>query len=120
MAEKLAAKLDSEAQTKAQSVLEQAKAGADFEKLGGKEYGFDITKTNPNVPPQVVDTLFKLNPGQVSNIIIASPVQAGQPVSLEIVKVLENDGTNVTGLKDVNSYIKELKEKQPPTIYVKF
>src|SRR3989344_581915 len=126
LAEKLAAKLDSETQAKAQSVLSQAKAGADFEKLGGKEDGFDITKTNPNVPPQVVDTLFKLNPGQVSNIIIASPVQAGQPVSLEIVKVLENDGTNVTaqhisfGLKDVNSYIKELKEKQPPTIYVKF
>jgi len=126
LAEKLAAKLDSETQAKAQSVLSQAKGGADFEKLGGKDYGFDITNTNPNIPPQVVDVLFKLKPGQVSEIIIASPVQAGQPVTLEILKVTENDGTTVNAqhisfpLKDVNSYIKELKEKQPPTIYVKF
>ena len=126
LAEKLAAKLDSGAQAKGESTLAQLRSGGNFEKLGGKEYGFGITKTNPNVPPQVVDALFRLKPGQVSDVIVASPVQAGQPVTLEIIKVLENDGTNITAqhisfpLKDVATYIKVLKEKQPPTIYVKF
>jgi hypothetical protein len=126
LAEKLAAKLDTDAQTKARSAASQINNGADFAKAGGKDYGFGITKTNPNVPPQVVDTLFTLKPGQTSGIIVASPVQTGQPVTLEIVKVLEADGTTVTAqhisfpLKDVGTYIKDLKSKQPPTIYVRF
>lgn len=126
LAEKLAAKLDTATQAKAQDTLSKIKNGGDFEKLGGKDYGFEITKTNPNVPPQVVDALFKLKPGQTSDIIVASPVQAGQPVTLEIVKVVDNDGTTVNAqhisfkLKDVNTYVKDLKSKQPPTLYVKF
>jgi hypothetical protein len=126
LAEKLAAKLDTGAQAKAQSTLSKARQGDDFEKLGGKDYGFGISKTNPNIPPQVVDALFKLKAGQTSDIIVASPVQAGQPTTLEIVKVIENDGNTINAqhisfkLKDVTTYIKELKSKQPPTIYVKF
>ena len=138
LAEKLAAKLDSAAQSRAQSALAQLKEGVDFSELakgvsddpntkkGGGEYGFGITRTNPNVPPQVVDALFKLKPGQISDIIVASPVQTGQPVTLEIVKVLETDSTTVTAqhisfnLQDVTTYIKDLKGKQPPVVYVKF
>jgi hypothetical protein len=126
LAEKLAAKLDTATYAQAQSVLHQLNNGAKFEELGGKDYGFGITKTNPNVPPQVVKALFELKPGQTSGIIVASPVQTGQPVTLEIVKVQKSDGTTVTAqhisfqLKDVINYVKELKDKQPPTIYVKF
>lgn len=138
LAEKLAAKLDTAAQSKAESTVSQINNGADFSELAkkvsedessrpnGGAYGFGITKTNPNVPPQVVDVLFNLKPGQTSGIIVASPVQSGQPVTLEIVKVVESDGTTVSAshitfkLKDLSSYIKELKAKQPPTIYVKF
>ncbi|MEX0881628.1 MAG: peptidylprolyl isomerase [Candidatus Saccharimonadales bacterium] len=138
LAEKLVAKLNTSAQSRAQSVLVQLNNGTDFSELAkkssedvntkksGGEYGLGITKTNPNVPPQVVDVLFKLKPGQTSGIIVASPVQAGQPVTLEIVKVLESDGTTVTAqhisfnLQDIATYIKDLKAKQPPKIYVKF
>ena len=126
LAEKLAAKLDTGAEAKAQSTLAKVREGGDFEKLGGKNYGFSISKTNPNVPPQVVDALFKLKPGQTSDIIVASPVQTGQPTTLEIVKVVDNDGQSVSAqhisfsLKDVNTYIKDLKAKQPPIFYVKF
>lgn len=138
LAEKLTAKLDSATQSRAQSVVSRLNNGADFTELAkkssddvstkksGGEYGFGITKTNPNVPPQVVDILFKLKPGQTSGIIVASPVQAGQPITLEIIKVLESDGTTVTAqhisfnLKEISTYIKELKDKQPPTLYVKF
>lgn len=126
LAEKLAAKLDTEAQANAQSILAQINNGADFVQLGGKDYGFGVTKTNPNVPPQVVDTLFILKPGQTSGLIVASPVQTGQPATIEIVKVLETDGNTVTAqhisinLKDISTYVKDLKSKQPPKIYVKF
>jgi parvulin-like peptidyl-prolyl isomerase len=138
LAEKLAAKLDTAAQERAQSALAQINSGTDFGELAkqmsddantkanGGSYGFGITKTNPNVPPQVVDALFKLKPNQTSGIIVASPVQAGQPVTLQIVKVLESDGNTVTAqhiafnLTDVSTYIKELKAKEPPTLYVKF
>ncbi len=126
LAEKVAAKLDTATQAKAQSVLAQAKGGADFASLGGADYGFGITKNNPNVPPQVVDALFQLKPGQISDIIVASPVQNGAPVTLEIVKVLTSDGATVTAqhisypLKDVKTYVEELKKKQPPRTYVKF
>lgn len=138
LAEKLVAKLDTDAQSKAQSVLSRLNTGTDFSELAkqvsedeaskanGGEYDSGITKTNPNVPPQVVNALFKLKVGQTSGIIIASPVQTGQPVTLEIVKVLESDGTTVRAqhisfkLKDVSTYIKDIKAKQPPVIYVKF
>ncbi len=138
LAEKVTAKLDTAAQARANSAIAKLSAGADFTglakkvsedprtKSSGGDYGVGITKTNPNIPPQVIDVLFQLKPGQISNIIIASPVHAGQPVTLEIVKVTQNDGTTVTAqhisfhLKDISSYLNELKSKQPAKSYVRF
>lgn len=138
LAEKVTAQLDSATQAKAQSVLAQLKSGANFSDLAkkysdddatkqnGGDYGFGITKNNPNVPPQVVDELFKLKKDQISGIIIASPVQTGQPVTLEIVKVTQNDGTTVTAqhisfkLKDISTYLGPIKAQQPAHSYVKF
>ncbi|HSX18174.1 MAG TPA: peptidylprolyl isomerase [Candidatus Saccharimonadales bacterium] len=138
LAEKVAAKLDTATQTRAQSALAQLKSGADFSNLAkqvsddpntkpnGGDYSFGVTKTNPNVPPQVIEALFKLQPGQISDIIIASPVQAGQPTTLEIVKLIQSDGTTVSAqhisfnLKDISTYINGLKAKQPVHNYVKF
>jgi hypothetical protein len=131
LSEKVAAKLDTATTQRAASVLGQAKGGADFAALAkqvsddasvranGSDYGFGITKSNPNISPQVVDALFKLKPGQVSDVINAGP-------TLEIVKVLTNDGTTVTAqhisfnLKSINTYIDPLKAKNPPHAYVHF
>jgi hypothetical protein len=130
LAEKVVAKLDSETGTKATNALNQLKGGADFaalaksvsedsaSKAAGGDYGSGITKSNPNVPPQVVDAMFRLKPGQVSDVI-----DAGQ--TLEIVKVNTNDGSTVTAqhisfnLKDISTYITPLKAKQPVHAYVK-
>ena len=128
--EKVTAKLDTEATKKAEAVLAQAKSGADFAELAkansgdaasaanGGDYGFAISRSNPNVPPQVVNVLYKLQPGQVSGII-----NTGK--ALEIVKLekLENDIVTarhiVIPLKDVKTYIDELKAQKPPKTYVK-
>ena len=138
LAEKVSAKLDSAAIQKSAAVLAQAKAGTDFATLAkqysddptakdnGGDYGFAITKTNPNVPPEVVEALFQLQAGQVSDLILASPVLAGQPPSLQIVKVTAVNGDSVTAqhivinLKDASTYIKPLQADKPAHAYVHF
>jgi hypothetical protein len=71
LAEKVSAKLDNADTQRATSILAQAKSGTDFATLAkqasddpaakdnGGDYGFAITRTNPNVPPEVVNDLFK-------------------------------------------------------------
>lgn len=131
LAEKVTAKLDTAANQKAQAILAQLKGGADFTALAkqssedpsakdnGGDYGIAITKDNPNIPPQVVEALFGLKAGQYSPVI-----DAGQ--SLEIVKVIENNGKTVTAqhisfhLQPIATYLDALKKKQPPKSYVKF
>ncbi len=137
LATKLSAKLDSATDTKAQAVLVQLRGGADFSQWAkdasnaadagnGGDYGFGITRSNPNVSPEIINQLFSLKAGQISNVILASRTDASRPNTLEIVKVNANDGTTVTAqhisfnLKDVTVYINELKAKQPVKTYVKF
>lgn len=131
LAEKVVAKLDTADTKRANDALVQIKAGTDFTNLAkqisddqatkpnGGDYGFGITKTNPNIAPGVIEALFKLKPGEVSGVINAG-------TTLEIVKVTSNDGTAVTAqhislnLQDINVYINQLKAKKPAHAYVKF
>jgi hypothetical protein len=135
---KVAAKLDITDSQRAQSAAAQAKGGADFAALAkqssddpsakatGGDYGYPITKTNPNVPPEVVDQLFKMKAGQVSDVILASPVLAGQGSTLQIVKLTGISGDTVTAqhivinLKDASTYIKQLQAQKPPHPFVHF
>jgi parvulin-like peptidyl-prolyl isomerase len=130
LADKVVAKLDTETTQKAKDALAQVKTGADFgavakqvsedtsTKANGGDYGFGITKTNPNIPPQVVNQLFTLKPGETSDII-----NTGN--ALEIVKVNQNDGVSVAAqhiafqLKDVKQYIQGLRQKELPKTYIK-
>lgn len=138
LAEAVEAKLDSEAQAKATSVLAQAKAGADFASLAkqnsddaatrdnGGDYGFTITRTNPNVPPEVIEALFELKTGEISAVLLASRLDVNTPDTLEIVKLAGGDTRAVTAqhisinLKDISIYVNELKKQQPVRSYVHF
>jgi len=128
--EKVAAKLDSQATAKAASALAQIKSGSDFadvakavsedpaSKVNGGDYGFGIVKSNPNVPPQVIDALYKLKPGQVSAVI-----NTGK--TLEIVKVEKLENGIITArhivfaLADMTPAIEELKKKEALKTYVR-
>lgn len=138
LAQKVAAKLDVETSQRAQDALAQVRAGADFPELAkkvsddksakdnGGDFGFAITKTNPNVPPEVVAAIFKLKSGQTSDIILSSPVLAGTAPTLQIIKVIENNDSTATAqhivfnLKDINIFIEERKKAKPVQKYVKF
>ncbi len=127
--EKVVAKLDSQATKRANDALAQIKSGADFAavakqvsddpgaKANGGDYGFAVTKTNPNVPPQVTDVLFSLKPGQVSGVI-----DTGN--TLEMVKVSQSSGQSVTAqhisikLKDISTYLKPIEKQTPPHLYI--
>lgn len=131
LTEKVTAKLDTEATAKANNALTQVKSGADFatvatqttedlaSKASGGDYGFPITKSNPNVPPQVVDVLFRLKPGQTSGVI-----NTGK--ALEIIKLEKIEGDVATArhivfyLKDISAFLADIKKEQPTKTYVKF
>ena len=135
LSEKVSAKLDTPDSQRAQDILAQAKGGADFgtiakqlsddpaAKTTGGDYGFAINKTNPNVPPEVVNQLFQMKVGQVSDIILASPILAGQGPTLQIVKLTAINGDTVSALhiviylKDASTYIKQLEIAKPPHSY---
>ena len=127
--EKVIAKLDVATNQKAADGLAKLKAGANFVELAkqisddpsskgsGGSYGFTIDKNNRDVPPQVVEALFKLKPGEFSGVINTGS-------SLEIVKLQEITAGKavashiVFALKDAKVFIDELKAKQKTNFYV--
>jgi len=131
VAEKVNAKLDTATTARANAALVQLKAGTDFATLAksvsddpsaksnGGDYGIAITKENPNIPPQVTEELFKLKANEYSGVIDAG-------ATLEIVKVTQINGTSVTAqhisfnLTNIQTYIDQLKAKEPLKTYVHF
>lgn len=130
LAQKVVATLDTGTHQRADEVLAKVKAGEDFGALAkqysqdqntapnGGEYGITITPTNRDVPPQVVAELFKMQPGQTSGIINAG-------ATLEIVKLTELKGTEAKAshisfnFKDIETYLKPLREEEKPARYVR-
>lgn len=130
LAAKLVAKLDTETSDRAQTALSELQGGADFASVAkkysddattrdnGGEYGFQVNRTNRDLTAQVVDALFKLEPGQHSEIINTG-------YTLEIVKNLEVQGDRVRGahivfnFKDINTFLDPVKEKQKTTLYIR-
>ena len=78
------------------------------------------------MPPEVINVLFKMKVGQVSGIVLASPVLASQGPSLQIVKLIGVNGDTVTArhivinLKDISAYTKPLEAKNSFHAYVHF
>ncbi len=125
LAQKVVSVLDTQTHDRAQNVLNQLNAGADFATLAtqysddantktkGGDYGVAIDKNNRDLSPQVVDMLFKLQAGQYS-----APVET--PLGLEIVKVREVDGSAVRAshiffqFRSINTYLDPLKAKEKP------
>lgn len=131
LAEKVVAKLDADANKKAEDTLAKLRAGANFGELAkqvsedptaknsGGEYSGPIDKTNRDFPPQIIEALFSMQPGQVSEVINTGRF-------LEIVRLNSRDKERVTAshivfrLKDPAEFVNNLKENQPARTYVTF
>lgn len=129
-ARKLLPVLDTEAVAKANQAKAELNAGTDFaavakkysddasSKDNGGEFGFPIDKANRDISAQTTAVLFKLQPGQVSDVIDAG-------YSLEIVKNIELQGEKiraahiVTNFKDIKTYLDDLKEQKKASLYIK-
>jgi parvulin-like peptidyl-prolyl isomerase len=130
LAQKVVSKLDTETHARAESRLAQIKGGADFAqvakeasddistKANGGDYGIPIDRSTREIPPQALDALLKLQPGQVSDIIET-------PTGLEIVKVLDTNGGKlhaahiVFKFQDIQKYLKPLKQEHKPSRYLR-
>lgn len=102
LTEKVAATLDTNAQSQAQTALSQVKSGVDFGQVAkqlsqdaatkdnGGQYGDTaITAASTDIPAPVVQALEQLQPGQFSDIIVTDR-------SLEIVKLISRTDGKMT------------------------
>jgi hypothetical protein len=122
LSQAVAAKLDTQARQKADSALSQVQGGADFATTASQvsndqQYGTSIDRKDANLSPRVLAELFRLQPGQISDIIDTG-------YSYEIVKV--------TGVQDgkvqaqhiainynpINTYTAPLKKSAPPKEFI--
>lgn len=124
------AKLDTQANAKANNTLKELKGGADFSQLAGQlsedistkgnggQYPSEISKNDRELAPAVTSELFKLQSGQVSGVINTG-------YTLEILKVLEGNAEKVKAahiqftLNDIGQYVKPLQKEQPVHKYIK-
>lgn len=129
LAQKVVSALDTDAHNRAQNVLALLSNGGDFAELAkqysedlstkevGGDYGVTIDKTNRDLSPQVIDTLFKLDPGQNSGVIET-------PSGLEILRTREKDGNTVRAshiyfsFKSINAYIDPIKAKKKARTFI--
>lgn len=129
LAQKVVSTLDTDTHKRAQNVDTLINQGQDFAALAkqysddtttrdaGGDYGYVITPSDRNLPPQVIDELFKLNVGQISPII-----NTGN--TLEIIKVTQKDGDQVHAshisfaFKSIDTYIGPARTKNKPEIFI--
>lgn len=129
LAQKLVSTLDTDTHRRAESALAQLQSGGDFAaiakqisedqttKPNGGDYGFQIDKSNRDLPPQVIDALFLLKQGQVSSVINTGS-------TLEIVKVNSVSGDKVQAshisfsFKNLDTFLDPIRKKEKPFVLI--
>jgi hypothetical protein len=129
LSQKLVSALDTGTHERAKSVLRSLVKGGNFAELAkkysedpdtkkdGGDYDFAIERTNRNLPPQIIDALFKLKAGRTSQVIET-------PLGLDILRVREKDETTVRAshihfaFQAINVYIDPLQKKERPRMFI--
>lgn len=121
--------LDTGTKSRAEAALAELNAGKDFATVAkaysddsatkdkGGELGFLISKTDRNIPPQTVNALYKLQPGQISGIVDIG-------YGLEIVKNINNQDDKIKAARiffsyqDINNFLDDYRDKQKPKAFI--
>lgn len=130
LAQKVVSTLDIQTQERARVAQARIKNGEDFAAVAkqvsddpvaketGGDYGIWIDKSNRDLPPHVIDALFRLKVGEVSDIVNTG-------TGLEILQLKEKEPTRVKAahitfnFKPISTYVDPLKEKNKPRTFIK-
>lgn len=130
LSQNVAAALDTTTQDKANKVLAKLKNGADFAELARKYSDDQSSKVNGgdigviernkrDITPQTMDALYRLKPGQFSEVINTG-------YTLEIVKNIETESSGkihaahiVFNFEDISGQLNDMKDKQPTRVFIK-
>ncbi len=129
LAQKVAATLDTETKTQAETALAEIRRGAKFADVA-KKYSDDnrtkgnggelpglVERTDRDLSAQTTDALFRLKKGHVSGIVNTG-------YALEILKNLDTEGDKIKAahilfqFKDISEYINDLKDKKGTRLYI--
>lgn len=131
LTQKVVSSLDTQTHDRANAALAQLKGGKDFGELAkevsedaatkanGGEYPALVSQDNRDISPKTIDALFKLQPGQHSEVV-------DMGFGLEIVKNIETKDSQIRAahilfnFRDINEYLNEIKAEQPTRAYVQF
>lgn len=129
LAQKVVATLDTETHQRANQANDALKKGEDFAtvakkysadpaaKDNGGDYGYAIDKSDRDLPPAVIEQLFKMQAGQVSGVVNTG-------TSLEILQLKSVEGNKVRAahisfpFKSINTYIEPLRDKSRPRVFI--
>jgi parvulin-like peptidyl-prolyl isomerase len=130
LARKVASKLDTEAQSRAEAAYNELQNGTDFAEVvkkysddestkeSGGDYGLAIDQSSRDIPAKVTNAIFSLQTNQYSGIIDSG-------YSLEIVRLLSLDNGKAraahiqVNLKSIDEYIGNQRESSPPRHFLK-
>lgn len=130
LAQKVVGTLDTATHERAQAALAQLQTGANFATIAaqysddtatkdnGGQFTAPIARTDQSIPPQTIQTLFSLQPGQVSGIVNIG-------YGLEIDKVISIQGDKVQAahilfnFQSLDTYLSPLKAKEKAHIFIK-
>lgn len=130
LAQKVVSTLDTATQQRAKNVYDQLQKGGDFAALAkqysddartapnGGDYGLVIDKADRDLPPQVIDALFSMKPGQISGIINTGG-------ALEILQLKSIDGDKVSAahisftFQPIATYTGPLQAKEKPSYFIR-
>ncbi len=130
LAQKVLAVLDTSAQERSKAAYAELQGGKDFAVVAkassddvatkdkGGELGVLISKTDRSIPAATTNALFKLKPGEYSEIIDVG-------YGLEIVKNLGFEGEKAKAAiiffnyQDLNKFLNDYKDKQKATVYIR-
>lgn len=122
--------LDTGTKARAQTALAEIKGGTDFgvvakkysddtaTKDNGGQLGFLVSKTDRNIPVETINALYKLQPGQTSEIINIG-------YGLEIVKNLGIQDDKIKAARiffsyqDINNFLNDYRDKQKAHTFIR-
>jgi hypothetical protein len=129
LAQKVVSTLDQETHERARQVYDRLQKGEDFAALakefsddtatrdGGGDYGVAISQSDRGLPAQLIDELFRLKPGETSQIINTG-------AELEIIRLKELEGNKVRAMhitftfKPIDDYTNLLKSKEKQRFFI--